>query len=62
MALVLKEVGQSLGLNIFLAISLSHSEHFLDMKFATLVCNYAGDTDAKNDGPCRILKFEFCDF
>jgi len=40
LALVLKGVGQSLGLNIFLAISLLHSEHFLDnMKFATLVCN-----------------------
>jgi len=39
LALVLKGVGQSLGLNIFLAISLLHSEHFLDMKFATLVCD-----------------------
>ena len=40
LALVLKGVGQSLGLNIFLAISLLHSEHFLDnMKFATMVCN-----------------------
>jgi len=35
LALVLKGVGQSLGLNIFLAISLLLcSEHFLDMKFA----------------------------
>ena len=40
LALVLKGVGQSVGLNIFLAISLLlHSKHFLDMKFATLVCN-----------------------
>jgi len=39
LALVLKGAGQSLGLNIFLAISLLHSEHFLDTKFATLVCN-----------------------
>jgi len=39
LALVLKGMGQSLGLNIFLAISLLHSEHFLDMTFATLVCN-----------------------
>jgi len=41
LARVLKGVGQSLGLNISLAISLFllHSEHFLDMKFTTLVCN-----------------------
>ena len=39
LALVLKGVGQSLGLNIFLAMSLLHGEHFLDMRFATLVCN-----------------------
>ena len=40
LALVLKGVGQSLGVNLSSNLIIIHSEHLLDMKFATLVCRF----------------------